>query len=186
MTRSSKQILRERAAALGINDEGGCSPWFVIAVIGSFTWWIAHELGSFAGAIGILAALGLVFTLSPKIENRRLKRTARCRIGESICQFARSFDHRSTDTLVIRTVYERLQQWIAFPGFPIRSEDDVFQDYRMGGDDFEDLADEVANITGRPLANTESNPYYGTVCTPGDLVRFFMHQPRLQIINHKS
>ncbi|MBK0114962.1 MULTISPECIES: hypothetical protein [unclassified Delftia] len=42
-------------------------------------------------------------------EKTRLQALASARNGESICGFARSFDLRSTDPLVVRAVYARLQ-----------------------------------------------------------------------------
>jgi hypothetical protein len=183
MIYSSKRILHERAVTLGLNDDGGCSPWLVITLLSGISWWIYRELGSLAGVIGMLAAVGIACTMN---GCRWMRRLPEGREGESICQFARSFQHRSADPLIIRAVFERLGVWIGCRGFPVRQDDDVFKDYRMDGMDFDDLVDEVAELTGRPLANMESNPYYGRVCTAGDLVRFFMNQPLSSICIRKS
>jgi hypothetical protein len=116
--------------------------------------------------------------VAPVHGNRRFRRLAESRQGDAICIFARSFDRRTTDTLVIRAVYERLQVWLGYPGFPVQAGDRLFDDLKMRGDDFEDMVDEVADLTRRSLANAEENPYYGKVETPRDLVQFFLHQPQ--------
>ncbi len=36
----------------------------------------------------------------------------------------------------------------------------------------------VSDLSGRPLAKMENNPYYGRVETAGGLFCFLMHQPR--------
>jgi hypothetical protein len=175
MSVSSKRILRERNASLGLNGSA-CPLWLLIGVMAGVTGWIWYRTGCLAGFIGAVAALGAGFCLCSLNARRPIRALAAARRGESICRFARSFNRRSTDPVVIRAVFERLGVWIGCRGFPVRHGDRVFDDLRMDGMDFEDLVDEVAALTGRPLANMESNPYYGCVCTAGDLVRFFMHQ----------
>ena len=193
MVQSSKRILRERAAAAGISDDSGCSPWLLFALIGGFTWWLAYQIGGRGLVIGgaaFVMAVSAAFVPWPAHSQPRGSRRVRCladkRAGESICGFARSFDRRTTNTVVIRAVYERLQSWLHHPGFPVRTEDRYFDDLKLWGDDFDDMVEEVAELTARPLANMESNPYYGEVFTPGDLVCFFMHQPRLPFTNRIS
>jgi hypothetical protein len=169
MIRSSKKILRDRAAACGLVDGGGCSPWFGVPVAAGIFWWASAEAGCGAGAVAVFVLAGMLFSW-PLLFRSSLSR----RKGVNICRFARSFDRRTTDTVVIRAVFDRFRQWNRYP---VCAEDEVFLDWKMDGMDFDDLVEEVASLTERPLAGMERNPYFGKVTTPGDLVRFFMLQP---------
>jgi len=175
MSISSKRILRERIASLSLNDKR-CLCLVCIGVIVGVTW-LWYREGCLLGFFGTVAALGTGFCLYSLNSRRPIRALAAARRGESICGFARSFDRRVTDPVVIRAVFERLGVWIGCRGFPVRHGDLFFDDLRMDSMDFDDLVDEVAELTGRPLANVRSNPYYGCICTVGDLVRFFIHQP---------
>ncbi len=82
------------------------------------------------------------------------------------------------DTWVIRAVYEEVCRQMASPGFPLHPEDNLWKTLRLDEDDLDwEIAEAVAQRTGRPLANYESNPYYEKVQTVGDLVMFFNAQP---------
>jgi hypothetical protein len=57
-------------------------------------------------------------------EVESLRQRSASRAGEAICQFARSFDVRQTDTWVLRAVYEALQghlRWVN-PAFVVAHE----------------------------------------------------------------
>jgi len=61
--------------------------------------------------------------------------------------------------------------------FPIRPDDRLLEDLRIDPEDLDDLlARQIAERTGRSLANPEENPYYGKVKTVRDLVTFFLGQ----------
>jgi hypothetical protein len=147
---------------------------------------------------GIVAAIVGFFWSAPKalyflpfaiaaclIETRRrklrLKALAASRAGDSICTFARSFDCRETDTWVIRAVYEQIQAHLASdaPAFPLHRDDHLIKELGIDPDDLsEDIAEEIAMRTGRSLEETGKNPFFEKVETVGDLVQFFLHQPR--------
>jgi len=156
------------------------------------TWagWLV-QIGIIAAIVGLIwsapkvlwfvpiAVVCLVFEISRR--KRRLKALAAARPGESICNFAREFDFRETDTWIIRAVYEQLQAHLADDAlaFPLRREDHLTKTLGIDPDDLSyDLADEIAARTGRSLEKTGNNPYWEKVETVGDLVQFFLHQPR--------
>lgn len=131
-----------------------------------------------AGTIAIVMVLWVAWSI--RRERARLHAIAATRPGESICGFARSFDLRRTDPLVVRAVHERLQLALANsqPAFPVRASDRLEQDLGLDADDLDmDIAPALAQRTGRSLANTAANPFYGKVTTVSDLVCFFNHQP---------
>jgi len=103
------------------------------------------------------------------------------RTGESICEFARSFNTREVDTWVIRAVYEQLQEYLApiQPAFPVRGSDRLVKGLLEDPDDLDlSLINEIAERTGRSLDNAENNPLFGKVLTVEDLVLFFNAQAR--------
>jgi len=112
---------------------------------------------------------------------RRLEVLARDREGESICEFARSFDHHAVDPWIIRAVYEELQNYLKSDQavFPIRSTDRLVEDLSVDLEDLNlDVAPTIAQRVGRSVIDTKANPLFGKVHTVGDLVIFFNHQPR--------
>lgn len=114
----------------------------------------------------------------------RLQAIAAMREGESICGFARSFDLRSTDPLVVRAVHEQIQHELrgSRAGFPVRASDRLGKALEIDDDTLDmELVPAIARRTGRCLDDTQTNPCYGRVHTVSDLVQFFNHQPeRLQ------
>lgn len=123
-----------------------------------------------------LAAI-VVASILLGLDRRRFRSLAVGREGESICTFARSFDYRSTDTWIIRAVYEGMRVYIP-QGFPLRGSDRLDEDLRIDPDDLDDLAVEIGLRAGRSSAGYEANPMFGRVRTLSDFVHFFMHQPR--------
>lgn len=123
----------------------------------------------------------ILFTTALNYQSiRRLRQLAESRSNESICTFARAFNYRQIDTWIIRAVYEQLQPLASTSNapFPLRPEDRLSEDFGIVDEDLDDLADEIAQRTGRRWENCEQNPYYGNVRTVGDLVMFFAHQPK--------
>jgi hypothetical protein len=104
----------------------------------------------------------------------RQRRIAVERAGESLCTFARSFEFRSVDTWIIRAVYEQLKPYVVFP---MRKTDNFARDLYIDREELDDIAEEVAQRTGRSLTNVEQNPLFGKVETIADLVAFFTCQP---------
>lgn len=87
--------------------------------------------------------------------------------------FARSFDYRSVDTWIIRAVYEAILVEVKFP--PRKTDTFAFLGLDEG---LEEIAEEVAQRTGRPLTDCEQNTWYGKIETVADMVEFFMCQPK--------
>jgi hypothetical protein len=133
-----------------------------------------------------LSSLGLSFILfstglSHFRSQRKLRRWAKERGGESLCNFAREFNTREVDTWVIRAVYEQIQEYLKplYPQFPIRASDPLLYGLIEDSDDLDlSLALEIAERTGRSLEEGLSeNPYAQKVFTVRDLVLFFNAQP---------
>lgn len=130
-------------------------------------------------------AVGAIFVLwliDVKLRQRKLQRIANGRVGESICSFARSFNFRKTDTLIVRSVHEEIQDYLnsETASFPLRSSDRFEHDLSIDGDDLDDLATVIAARAGRSLQEAEKNPYHAKVETVADLVSFLSQQPRLK------
>lgn len=155
--------------------------WVYLAVIvaGFICCLISKPVGS---AIFILLFCGLFLVARKEMrrDEEHLRRLARKREGESICEFARDFDLRQIDTWIVRAVYEQLQQRLTHvhPAFPVRAADRLKEDLHLDDDDLDlDIAEEVEQRTGRSLDGSNANPYFGKVGTVGDLVLFFQAQP---------
>src|SRR5471032_295887 len=84
--------------------------WVVLTGLGC--WAFATHPGCTSA---VLSFLVVTLVLDSSLQRRRLRALAAQRSGESICDFARSFDARAVDTWVIRAVYEALQDYLASP-----------------------------------------------------------------------
>lgn len=113
-----------------------------------------------------------------KREKRRYEALAGSRQGVSICEFARSFDARQTDTWIMRATYQELQQWLQpyVTAFPVCASDRLSADLHLEADDVDDLLQEIAARSGRSLEKAEDNPWYGSVHTVKDMVAFINAQ----------
>jgi hypothetical protein len=119
-------------------------------------------------------------------EEQHLRQRSASRAGESICQFARSFDVRGTDTWVLRAVYEALQDHLyrVNPAFPVHADDAIGDDLLIDPEDLgEDIVWSIAGRARRSLDHPERNPFYRHIVTVRDLVSFFLHQPRIEVEN---
>lgn len=166
MVRASRRKLAPRVFVRTLNPwlSSGC----FLLVVGLLAWWWFVAAAIFVGC----AVLARVLHWR---EKRRHLAVAAQRADESICTFARGFDCRCTDTLVIRAVYDELQPLL---GFPLRATDHLETDLRLDGEDLElDIAPMVAGRTGRSLKIIGDNPYFGKIKTVADLVGFFCQQP---------
>lgn len=123
----------------------------------------------------LLVMISIFLVLSWGIDKWRQQRLAAQRRSENICTFARSFNCRSTDTWIIRAVFDELSLYVTFP---IRGSDRFEEDLKLDALDLVEIAQVVAQRTGRPLEQCEQNPLYDKVRTVRDLVDFFRHQPR--------
>lgn len=157
------------------NDTGYPLIAFGLAV--AFVVWFGYTLWSDPGLILFLTStFGLLFIIGTFLVRRRDRRIASLRPNESMCTFARSFDCRTTDTWIIRAVYEKFQPFV---GFPLRASDSVDDDLCVDPLEFDLIVEEIALLTSRPLQNSEQNPLFGKVATLADLVSFFSHQKRV-------
>ena len=153
--------------------------WFVgfLAIAAAACWLLSSRSGFIAfGAFIGLMLLGMALVAA---DTRRLRRIAATRTDESICTFARAFDCRSTDTAIVRAVYEELQHYYAYvtPAFPFRPTDHFDTDLKLDPEDLDDISLTIAHRTHRTLDSSESNPLFGHVQTIHDLIQFFTHQP---------
>ena len=171
MIRASRRLLRQRELAAGIKPVSRTGIGVAAVVAAALAWVLWTKWHHWLTAVLFVLAMSVLFSGLVWV----VKRIPRRRESATICEFARSFDCRNTDTLVIRAVFERLSDWL---GTAVRRDDDLFADWDMDALDFEDAVEEISTLVQRPLAGMEGNPYYGRVCTPGELVNFFMHQPR--------
>jgi hypothetical protein len=152
--------------------------WTALAILAfvSAYFLLNHPVGT----IIVIVSLLVVSIVEHKRHKARMRLLAESRSGESICEFARSFDRKETDTWVIRAIYEQLQRYLGgdLP-LPIRATDRLKEDLPIDTEDLEmDLMAEISQRTGRSLNNTTANPYYAKVKTVGDLVLFFNAQPK--------
>ena len=110
---------------------------------------------------------------------RRMRRLAAGRTGESICTFARSFPRRMADPWVIRAVYEELMDY--YDGkLPILAADSFEDDLQLDWEDLDYLTADIAARAGRSIKHARLNPYFDKVKSVRDLVMFLSHQPKLQ------
>jgi hypothetical protein len=160
----------------------GVAGWMLLAVLGlGVAYFATVKPKSFFAGIAVLAVLFVLAHLQGKRENRKLLALAGAREGQTICEFARDFDARAVDTWIIRAIYEQLQGQLKHihPTFPVRAEDRLKEDLFVDEDDLDMcLVHEVEARTGRSLAGSVNNRYFGRVKTVRDLVLFFQSQPR--------
>jgi hypothetical protein len=139
--------------------------WSYPVVVGAF----------FLGAATVSAVMN-------RIRARQVRRLAASRAGEGICEFARSFNPRMTDTWIIRAVYEEVQACV-HSELPLRASDLLQQDLHIDPDDLDmDVVRRAVERTGRSPRESKRNPYYDRVRSVSDLVNFFNNQPRIDSI----
>ncbi|WP_228529993.1 hypothetical protein [Diaphorobacter caeni] len=142
-------------------------------------WWMA-SIQAVLAVTAFVAVAGIAAGSTESKRRARLLQLAAERQGESICQFARSFDTRVVDTWIIRAVHDTLLQELEArrAAFPVRASDRL-DDMFFDADDLDmAVAPEVARRAGRSLDNGAANPYFGKVQTVGDLVMFFHFQAK--------
>lgn len=149
---------------------------FWVVLIGLGCWAFATHPGWTSAGLSFLV---VSLVLDSSLQRRRLRALAAQRCGESICDFARSFDARAVDTWVIRAVYEALQDYMAspYPNFPVRASDRLLKTIVADPDDLDMvLVPEIAERTGRSLEHVKLNQHFGKVVTVSDLVLFMNAQ----------
>ena len=108
---SSKRLkLAQNAyAAAHLDDDGGA--WIVWLFVCSLIACIG--ICVYAAPVFMTVVLGAVIgwsAVADVMQKRRLSRLVAQRPDDSICTFARSFDRRAVDPLIIRSVYEAVQR----------------------------------------------------------------------------
>jgi hypothetical protein len=154
--------------------------WWGWPILAALLSGLAYWVYSQPYVLLFLLPFGLLVYFQLASEKRSLRRLAASRQGETICDFARSFD-RQIDTWIIRAVYEELTRFVAVEGrpLPVRREDRCEKDLKIDPEDLGDLADDIAYRARRSMDNSDKNPLYGKVKTVADMVNFFEHQPKL-------
>ena len=154
--------------------------WLILAAyVGVIVLLLHRMIGSWVGTGAVLVALTLIGWRASVVRARRFKILATARADESICQFARSFDRQSSDMVLIRSVYETVQEQIRGTPVPLRADDRLLEDLDLDDDDLNEILVDVARLANRSLDSTASNPLYGQITTVRHLVEFLHHQPRL-------
>ena len=153
----------------------------LVALLIGFIYFIysSSQLGRYLTAAIVCSVLGYAWVIN-KSTKRRFELLARSRNGDSICEFARSFDTRATDTWIIRAAHQELQAVLQsyILDFPLRASDSLLVDLELDLDDVEELLRDIAKRSSRSLAETEENPYYGRLNTVKDLVLVVNAQPK--------
>jgi hypothetical protein len=127
--------------------------------------------------MGIVLVILAISAVAGRKHVRQMRQVAATRAGGGICEFAREFNARVTDTWIIRAVYEEVQACLGSE-FPLRAHDRLEEDLYIHPDDLDvEIVMRVAERTGRSLREPERNPYYQRIVTAGDLVNFFNNQP---------
>ena len=152
--------------------------WAVLVALVSIALYLLYLHPYAVGAFAIAITIRSWFT---NVHYRKkFAHLAKSREGESICDFAKAFESRDTDTWVIRAVYEELQRGVEGFGvkLPIRPDDSLQEIFAVDPDalDF-DIAPRIAERTGRDFSDLEANPLYGKITSAADMVRFFNRQP---------
>jgi hypothetical protein len=122
-----------------------------------------------------------IFGYLATIYNIRYRRVlAASRKEDNICDFVRSFDRGTTDTWILRAVYEELGRHLSVDGraIPIRPSDECEKDLKIDPEDLDDLGVDIAYRAQRSMDGAERNPLYGKVHTVADIVTFLEYQPR--------
>ena len=130
--------------------------------------------------VAVTVTLALLVYWAYRAHAKHLESLRRTRPGQSICDFARDFDRSGLDAWVVRAVWDVLQDYVGKKDdpFPIRAGDAIGDALLIDEGDIDGILDDVAQRAGRSLEQTEANPYYGSVRTVGDVVRFLQAQPQ--------
>jgi hypothetical protein len=151
--------------------------WLIVCV---WVVAVAYLVWLYPWGIAVIAGLVVASWFGTRKHDEKLAVLIQEREGNSICEFARSFDAKIVDSWVIRAVYEELQAETDVNGrsVPIRADDSLIDDLQIDDEDLDmSIAEKIAQRCGRSLDNFDENPLIGKVKTAGDLVMFFNAQP---------
>ncbi len=142
-------------------DVGSTTPlgWFVLTGLGLGLIWALIAVPSLRW---VAAAIVSWIIVSNWVYTCWLRKLASTRTDD-IGTFARSLDFRNTDTWLIRSVYEEVNEWMPknVRPFPLRTTD-TSETLRIDPEEFEDLAGSAAERAGYSLEKLEDNPYFGS------------------------
>ena len=130
----------------------------------------------------VIVAIVILMLILGAFEHFRMKRLSSERGEVDICKYARSFDYRNVDTIIMREVWNELHLWLGkYDGkpFPIEAEDMFEATYKMAPEDLDDIYWAVADRLGISAESSEINPYFNKVTSVKNLVMFLHHQPRV-------
>jgi hypothetical protein len=156
-------------------DGNAVSLVLCVLFVGGLLYWGWHQPLGVLALLGLIAVVVISVLVQTRFDNRRQRRLAANRAGESLCTFARSFHYRKIDTWIIRAVYEQIQAEVQFP---IRPSDRFVQELSIDPDDLGEFARLIAARAGRTLDGMEQNPWYFQVQSVDNLVMFFHEQPK--------
>lgn len=178
MHASSKSILNQQRRNPGASYREKLSGWLVLVSILCagimLVFFATSSWRTTAMLFGVLVGLGWMASV---VRSRKLGKLAAARPGESICQFARSFDLRRFDTVLIRAVYETVCEQMGSPLVPLRADDRLVEELELDDDDLEEIVVEASRLAGRSLEKTDINPLHGRILTVRNVVEFLHHQP---------
>jgi len=158
--------------------------WLILLAFGAtVVLGIHHMVDTWSWTAAMLSVLGTLIWRSSKVRDARFQLLASSRVAESICGFVRSFDRRPTDPVLLRAVYETIQEQIGVPTLPIRLSDRFVEDLDLDDDDLDEIAVEAASLANRSTEASENNPLYGRVTTVRELIEFLECQPLLTAKN---
>jgi hypothetical protein len=178
---SSKRLLRERRLELTPTPRQIIVGWTIVSVFVSACVWAVYLVcSSWYGPGIVFLVLCLICWQGTILRNQRFARLVAARNSATICDFARSFDCRKTDTVLIRAVYETVQEKMGPPLVPLRAEDRLLDDLELDEEDLDEIFIDAAKLCNLSIVSTESNPLYDKVITVRDVVEFLRHQPTLQ------
>lgn len=182
MNKSSRSRLDAFRGMRGVSGQAlGWGGIVLLAVIGVGIVWVLHSsTGSWVATVAIVAGVIGLSWFSGVRHSRWVESLVASRSGESICQFARAFSCRSIDTLLIRAVYESVQQQVGDDRLPIRASDRFLADLRLDSEDVDEVYWDVADTCGYLTEGGEQNPFFGRVETVADLVYFMHYQPNIR------
>jgi hypothetical protein len=152
------------------------SPWLLLILFlaAAAICWSLHATVA-AVILTIFATLIAAGVVTAPFARRRHEEKLAKLPPNASCSYARSFDFRHTETLVMRAVFEELQPFVEFP---ILASHGLVEDLHLDGEDFSlDIAPVIAQRLDRTLRGSDRNPYYGRINTVEDLVRFMEAQP---------
>ncbi|MDB6138960.1 MAG: hypothetical protein JWO94_2032, partial [Verrucomicrobiaceae bacterium] len=182
--KSSREVLCQRQAVVEHRHPLRGKPLGLLVLSAVFTapFWLCYLVSRSVSVCLIGGSLlYLLFWRFSVVRLRRIELLAASRVGESICQFAHGFRGPDFDPILVRAVYQTVQEQIGeSSSVPIRSDDLFKTDLGLDGDDWDEVITRVSKLTQRQLEPVEGQGHADfRAMRVGDIVRYFIRQPRL-------